>query len=151
MPSAAAAPDFIQKNLTLYFEIDSNIWQAEADLDKTKVFVSEVTVCADNIPLETLSADVYEEDRPPAIQDCVAIERLRRDEATAFSNVTFQLDQQNKLFVEVSGVSYANQIQRYGLEKDGLVYEYCYPYDTGTVLDTDTAGTAPMYYSIRKG
>lgn len=81
----------------------------------------------------------------------MAIERLRRDEATAFSNVTFQLDQQNKLFVEVSGVSYANQIQRYGLEKDGLVYEYCYPYDTGTVLDTDTAGTAPMYYSIRKG
>ncbi len=151
VPSAAAAPDFIQKNLTLYFEIDSNIWQAEADLDKTKVFVSEVTVCADNIPLETLSADVYEEDRPPAIQDCVAIERLRRDEATAFSNVTFQLDQQNKLFVEVSGVSYANQIQRYGLEKDGLVYEYCYPYDTGTVLDTDAAGTAPMYYSIRKG
>lgn len=150
-PAGTSTPDFIQKNLTLYFEIDTDIWQAEADLDKTKVFVSEVTVCTDNITLDHLPEEVYEEDRPPAIQDCVAIERLRRDEATAFSNVTFQLDQQNKLFVEVSGVSYANQIQRYGLEKDGLVYEYCYPYDTGTVLDSNTDDTAPMYYSIRKG
>lgn len=149
--AATPAPDFIQKNLTLYFEIDSNIWQAEADLDKTKVFVSEVTVCADNVAPEALPEDAYEEDRAPAIQDCVAIERLRRDEATAFSNVTFQLDQQNKLFVKVSGISYANQIQRRVAVKDGLLYEYCYPYDTGTVLADDTGTPTPMYYTIRKG
>lgn len=150
-PAASTAPDFIQKNLTLYFEIDSNIWQAEADLDKTKVFVSRVTVCNDTISLDSLPAETYEEDRAPSIEDCVAIQCLREGEATAFSNVTFQLDQQNKLFVEVSGISYANQIQRHVLEKDGLMYEYCYPYDTGTVLDTNTGDAVPMYYSIRKG
>ena len=67
-------PEFIQKNLTLYFEIDSNVWQAEADLDKTKVFVQKVTVCGDYVSLESLSEDVYEEDRAPGIEDCVAIQ-----------------------------------------------------------------------------
>ena len=80
-----------------------------------------------------------------------AVQRLREDEPTSFSNVTFQLDQQNKLFMEVSGISYANQIQRHVLEKDGLMYEYCYPYDAGTVLDTNPGDAVPMYYSIRKG
>lgn len=150
-PAASATPDFIQKNLTLYFEIDTNVWQAEADLDKTKVFVSKVTVCNDTVSLDSLPEDTYEEDRSPSIEDCVAIQRLREDEPTSFSNVTFQLDQQNKLFVEVSGISYANQIQRHVLEKDGLMYEYCYPYDAGTVLDTNPGDAVPMYYSIRKG
>ena len=54
------------------------------------------------------------------------------------------------LFVAVSGINYANQIQRRVLEADGLVYEYCYPYQTGTVLD-DGTGADVMYYSIRKG
>ncbi len=143
-------PEFIQKNLTLYFEIDSNVWQAEADLDKTKVFVQKVTVCGDYVSLESLSEDVYEEDRAPGIEDCVAIQQMRTNEPTAFSNVTFQMDEQNKLFVEVSGMNYANQIQRQILEKDGLVYEYCYPYQTGTVLDDGTS-VPVMYYSIRKG
>ena len=112
-------------------------------------------MCTDNVPMDTLSADAYEEDLAPSLEDCVAIERLRQDEATAFSNVTFQLDQQNKLFVQVSGINYANQIQRRVLQKDGLTYEYCYPYDTGTVLapatGEDAAASTPMYYSIRKG
>lgn len=149
-PEEPTTPEFIQKNLTLYFEIDSNVWQAEEELDKTKVFVQKVTVCGDDVPLDTLPEEAWEEDRAPAIEDCVAIRQLRTGEATAFSNVTFQLDEQNKLFVAVSGINYANQIQRRVLEADGLVYEYCYPYQTGTVLD-DGTGADVMYYSIRKG
>lgn len=149
-PEEPTTPEFIQKNLTLYFEIDSNVWQAEEELDKTKVFVQKATVCGDHVPLDTLPEEAWEEDRAPAIEDCVAIRQLRTGEATAFSNVTFQLDEQNKLFVAVSGINYANQIQRRVLEADGLVYEYCYPYQTGTVLD-DGTGADVMYYSIRKG
>ena len=133
--------------------IRDSVWQAEADLDKTKVFVSGVTVLGDDVPLDSLPGEAYTLDRAPAIEDCVAIEQLRTARPTAFSNVTYQLDKQNALFVQVSALNYANQIQRRALERDGLVYEYCYPYDAGTVLEQAPAEgeSTPMYYSIRKG
>ena len=80
----------------------------------------------------------------------VAAPEAIRLAAPTDKNGDFQLDEQNKLFVAVSGINYANQIQRRVLEADGLVYEYCYPYQTGTVLD-DGTGADVMYYSIRKG
>lgn len=156
-------PSFVEQNLTLYYEVDANVWQAEADLDKTKVFVEAVTVLDGAVPAAGLPETAFEEDQPPSLEDCVAIEVLRGAEPTAFSNVSYQLDQQNRLFVAVSGINYANQIQRWGLEQDGLLYVYCYPYDAGPAAGTSAAGSAasgeeaeeaqsvPMYYTIRKG
>ena len=40
----------MEQNLTLYYEVDANVWQAEADLDKTKVFVEAVTVLDGAVP-----------------------------------------------------------------------------------------------------
>lgn len=149
-------PEFVEKNLTLYFEIDSNVWQAEDTLDKTKVFVSAVTVFGDNVTQETLPEDVYEVDKAPSLEDCVAIRCLREETPTAFSNVTFQLDEQNKLFLAVSGINQANQITRFGRDANGLTYEYCYPYtaaaESSAESDSETEqDVTPMYYTIRKG
>ena len=130
-------PAFIEENRTLYFEIDRNVWQAEKDLDKQKVTVKKVTVIGTAALPE--QAQLWEDSTPVAVEDCVAIDAIRRSAPTAFSNVVFEMDKQNKLFLYIRNISYADRVVRQGRDADGLRYIYCSPLD---------APGEPAYYSI---
>lgn len=141
--STAQVPDFIQKDITLYFEIDRNIWRSEAELisnnEKSKLQVSKITVFNQDQPILPEDAAEYDENVAAGIEDCVAIDYLRQTTPTAFSNVLFQMDKQNKLFVRVGAVSYADKIVCKARTQGKLTYRTYYQADDAKQL---------MYFSI---
>ena len=139
--SASSQPSFVEKNLTLYFEIDTDVWQSEEELDKTKVSVDRVTVFGAEVPDSLSEAEAYQDDAAAALDDCVAIEFLRSGDATLFSNVTYTVDSRNKLFAQVRDISYAGKIVRRVYESGSLLYTYCC---------TLEAPEVPRYFSISR-
>lgn len=133
-------PDFIKKNITLYFEIDKNVWQPEAELDKSKVIVNKVTVMRpDPLPDFGEGGAPYDDNLPPGIEDCVAIDFARQEMPTAFRNILFEMDKQNKLFIRLKNISYTERIVQKTYEREGMTFRCCYQMDDREKL---------MYYSI---
>jgi len=131
-------PDFVEKTKQLYFEVDKDVWQSEADLDKTKVFVKRVTVIDSAVPSGE-GATPIDDDSTPSVEDCVAIDSIRKRMPTAFADVVYEMDKQNKLFQQIWNINYANRIIRRSFIADDVTYRLCY--------QTDGA-EAPAYYSI---
>lgn len=137
-PEFAELPDFVEKIKTLYFEIDTDVWQPEELLDKTKVFVKRVTVIGAEAPPGENATEI-DENPAPSVEDCVAIENIRRKEPTAFPAISFQLDGRNKLFHRVWNINHASRIVRRTFLSGDLTLRFSY---------TDEAGTSIAYYSI---
>ena len=123
----ATYPDFVEKNRTLYFEVDANVWQTEQDLDKTKVLVKRVTVFG--APDKSATADAMElvDDSPASLEDCVAINTIRVTSPTAFGEVQFEIDSENKLFARIWNINYAGRVMRKAYGARGIMYKACYP------------------------
>jgi len=131
-------PDFVEKTKQLYFEVDKDVWQSEADLDKTKVFVKRVTVIGSAFPSGE-GATPIDDDFPPGVEDCVAIDDIRKRMPTAFADVVYEMDKQNKLFQRIWNINYANRIIRRSFIADDVIYRLCYQTDGAEI---------PAYYSI---
>ncbi len=135
-------PDFVDKEITLYFEIDRDIWQSEDELDKTKVFIEKVTVMSGGNPLELGDNAVsFDVDLPPSIEDCVSIDFIRQSMPTAFSNIAFEMDRENKLFIQINKINNAERIVQKSYQVDGLTYTYNYQLSDKNSI---------MYYSIER-
>jgi antitoxin component YwqK of YwqJK toxin-antitoxin module len=139
--SSAAQPDFVEKNQTLYFEIDTDVWQSEAELDTTKLKISRVTVLGGDVPGGLPEKESYLDDAPLAVEDCAAIELLRQDTATLFPNVVYTMDTRNQMYAEVRDISYAAKVVRRVYEVNGLTYTCCC-----TIENMDTV----RYFIIEK-
>ena len=140
-PAENPLPDFVEKNISLYFEIDKNVWQSEAELDKSKVLIKKVTVMKPQGEFVIPKEPGFDDNLPPSIEDCVAIDYARQNQPTAFSNVLFEMDKQNKLFVHLKNISYAERIVQKSYDVDGMTFRCCYPLDQRDKM---------MYYSIEK-
>ncbi len=119
--------DFMEAQKILYFEIDSDVWQQESELDKTKISVKKITIYNGVMPEgATSSPDIYEDSSQTTIDDCVAIDYLRLKTPTVFSNIIFQMDKSNSAFVELRNIDYAGKIVKLANYVDGLTYRYCF-------------------------
>ncbi len=119
--------DFMEAQKTLYFEVDSDVWQKESELDKTKVGVKRITMFSGVMPeIAVSSPDIYEDSTTTTIADCVAIDYLRVKTPTAFSNIIFQMDKSNSAFVELRNIDHAGKIVKLASYVEGLTYRYCY-------------------------
>ncbi len=140
-------PDFITAGKVVYFEIDNDIWLSEEELDasdaKSKIKVKKITIYNGEMP--TLSnetkASLFEDNSAPTIDDCVAIDYTRLVSPTVFSNIIFQMDKQNSLFVKLKNIDFAGKIVRLTHIENQLTYRYCYSLD-----DRETM----YYYSIER-
>lgn len=134
-------PDFVEKNQTIYYEIDTNIWQPEQALEADKVQIKKVTVFTGNIgsiPTEAVKVD----DNPPlSVEDCVAIDFIRQKAPTAYSDVRFQANTQNRLFVKISDINFATSINSQAYRVGDLIYRYSYD---------ETGGASPLYFSVER-
>lgn len=139
--AAGTRPDFIQKDLTLYFEIDKNVWRSEPELDASKIAVKKITVFSGNLSPVAEDAVEFSENAQPFIEDCVAIDFIRQRQPTAFPQVMFEADRQNKLFVPIVNINFANQIYRKTYLMNDVTYRYAY---------NQAEDTAPLYFSVER-
>lgn len=139
--STATTPDFIEKNQTLYFEIDPNVWQSEKELEAEKIQVKKVTVFSGFSLNLAANAVEYTDNLPPSIEDCVAIDFIRQKQPTAFAQISFEMDRTNRLFMYLYNINNAARIERRVYLVNDLTYRYCYqkPEDT-----------TPMYFSVER-
>ncbi|WP_101552339.1 MORN repeat-containing protein [Anaerotruncus massiliensis (ex Togo et al. 2019)] len=140
-PQASPYPDFVEKAQTLYFEIDTNVWQAEDTLDAEKVRVRKVTVYTGDIPAPPEGAVEYEDDSPVGLEDCVAIDLLRQKLPTSFPQIRFEADRQNRLFVRLWNLDFASRIDRRAYLSGDLTYRYAYQ---------DPDDETPLYFSVER-
>ncbi len=131
--SEEGAFDFIDAQKTLYFEIDSDVWVEYSELEesgKDKVRVESITMFKGDMPdISSYSQDLFVDNSGTAISDCVAIDSLRLQLPTMFSNIIFQMDKSNTSFVELKNVDYAGRIVKIARYDEGLTYRYCYELD----------------------
>lgn len=134
-------PSFVKKNHTLYYEIDTNVWQSEKELDKNKVPIQKITVFKMDGIAPPINAVAFTDDIPPSMEDCVAIDFIRQEKPTSFSQVVFEMDKQNRLFVRLSNINYASSITRRHYLYEQLTYRYCYSGKDSEI---------PLFFSIER-
>ncbi|MDL2232096.1 hypothetical protein LJC63_00760 [Ruminococcaceae bacterium OttesenSCG-928-L11] len=136
-------PDFVETQLTLYFEIDKDVWRSETSLnenqEKNKIFIKRITILGQEVPPDSIRGMEIEDNAPPSIEDCVAIDYVRQAQPTAFNDISFEMDKQNKLFIRLWNINYADKITRRVFTLDNQTWRYCYWAESGD---------APAYYSI---
>ncbi len=119
--------DFMEAQKTIYFEVSTDVWQQESELDKTKVAVKKITMFSGNMPEISISSpDIYDDNSTTTISDCVAIDYLRLKMPTVFSNIIFQMDKSNTAFVELRNIDHAGRIVKLANYIEGLTYRYSY-------------------------
>lgn len=136
--SRADLPEFVEKTKQLYFEVDKDVWQTEETLDKSKVSIRQVTVLEERTAPEN-GTEQPAGNRPPGVEDCVAIDSIRRSLPTAFGDILFEVDNQNKLFRRIWNINHAGLIRQEVFLADDVLYRLCY------LPDSDEA---PVYYTI---
>ncbi|GKH50557.1 hypothetical protein CE91St46_16680 [Eubacteriales bacterium] len=141
LPDGDSTPPFIEKKMTLYFEIDTNIWQSETDLDKSKVPVQRITVFGSPQRQPPEGAVEFEDSQPPTMEDCVAIDFIRQKIPTTLPQVIFELDNQNRLFVRMKNINFAASFPRRNYQSDALTYRYCY---------AERTSETPLFFSIER-
>lgn len=143
--SASLLPDFIQKDLTLYFEIDKNVWRSELALKENgeldKISVKKITVFSRNLAPPAQDAVEFSENAQPFIEDCVAIDFIRLRQPAAFPQVMFEADRQNKLFVPITNINYANLIHRKTYLVNDVTCRYAYNQPEDAI---------PLYFSMER-
>jgi len=124
--STVELPSFIKKNIDLYFEVDTDIWQKEEELDKSKVLINRVTAFGDFNKSIIENAMELDDNSQANLEDCVAINTIRIKNATAFSNIFFEIDNGNKLTHKIWNISYAGKILRKAYQLEDVFYKLCY-------------------------
>lgn len=132
-------PDFIDRFKVLYFEVDKDVWEYEPEKYEPKVLISKVTVLDAMAPDEETQA--LDDDPPPGMEDCIAVDALRQSLPTAFPDVFFEIDKQNKLFQRVWNISHASNIRRLSYVDGSVIWRFCY--------DGEDA-EAPTYFSVER-
>ncbi len=135
-------PSFVGSEQELYFQIAGDVWQSEKDLDKTKISVTKVTIFGDDMPnIDGVREELFEHNTVTFIDDCVAIDYLRQNTPTLFSNIVFRTDTSNSAYVRISNIDYAGKIVKYARYVDDLTYIYSYQ-----LSDDNTM----YYYSVER-
>ena len=139
--SGKTYPDFVEKDQKLYFEIDAGVWQSEEELEAEKVRVKKVTVYTGELPELPAGAVEFEDNAPPGLEDCVAIDLLRQRIPTAFSQIQFEADRQNRLFVRLWNINFAGKIDQRAFLSGDLTYRLAYQ---------NKSDQTPLYFSVER-
>lgn len=126
-------PDFVEREVTLYFEVDRDVWQTEDELDKTRVLIDGVTVFGDTDYAVPEEAVLLEDGGAPSEEDCIAIDFLRETDPTAFPGVQFEINRSSRFSVRIGTVSAASRIDRRRWTENGACFDFAYEPD-GSVM-----------------
>lgn len=120
----------VNNPLYIYYYLTTDEWQTEAELDQGLVNVTGVSAYRSGIDVSFLKGEeMTPENGAAALQECVAIERIRLEKPTAFSSISYELTTMNKNYISVSGINLAEAIYEEVYELDGITYRLCYQMD----------------------
>lgn len=115
---------------SVYYYLDTDAWVEEASLDYSKIMATSLVVFNEDfytgfLKDETITYRNGEAD----LLECVAIDRLRLEEPTLFSNITFTQAAVTNKHIQISGINLAQAIYAEEYEVDNVRYKLCYELD----------------------
>ena len=114
----------------IYYYLATDEWQTEEELDMSAVTVTGVSTYRPNLNTGFLDqVGMTPENGAASLQECVAIEKIRLKQPTAFSNINYELTTMNRTHIAVSGINLAEAIYEEVYEVDGVRYRLCYQMD----------------------
>lgn len=114
----------------IYYYLATDEWQREEDLDKSAILVTGVSAYSADIDVSFLEGyEMTPENGAASLQECVAIERIRLTEPTAFSSINYEITTLNRSYMQVSGMNLADAIYEEVYDADGVRYRLCYQMD----------------------
>lgn len=114
----------------IYYYLQTDEWQTEAELDQSAVTVTGVSTYRSGVDVSFLEKeDMTPENGGTALQECVAIDRVRLTKPTAFSTISYELTTMNRNHISVSGINMAEAIYEEVYNMDDVRYRLCYQMD----------------------
>lgn len=120
----------VQSVYGIYYYLISDEWQSARELDAGGIHVTAVTAYWPDIEVGFLEGETMtQENGSVALMECVAIEQVRMQEPTAFSNINYEMITKNNTYINVKGVNMAEAIYKESYDVDGVRYQLCYEMD----------------------
>ena len=125
----------VKNKYNIFFYLSTDEWMKEEDVDFGAINVTGVSSYRSNIDTKFLNEQTMTpENGAAALQECVAIERMRLKSPTAFSNINYQLTTMNRTYIAVSGINLADAVYEEVYELDGIRYRLTYEMDNPNEL-----------------
>ena len=130
----------VQNVYGIYYYLMSDEWQNVENLDMTGIHVTEVSAYWQDISVGFLEGELMvPENGSVALMECVAIEKIRMEQPTAFSNINYEMLSKNNTYTQVRGVNMAEAIYKEVYDVEGVRYKLCYEMDKPNDLKFVTA------------
>lgn len=124
----AALP--VQNVYNIFYYLLTDEWQSADKLDPAGVHVTGVSVYGSGISAAFLEGEaMVPENGAAGLQECVAIEKVRMVQPTAFSTINYEMQTRNSTYTEVKGINMARAIYAEVYDIDGIRYRMCYEMD----------------------
>ncbi len=114
----------------VYYYLATDEWQTEEEADLGAITITEVSAYHSNADVGFLEGTyMVPESGAPSLNECVAIERIRLKNPTAFSTITYELTTKNKTHIAVGGINQAEGIYEEIYDVENIRYHLCYQMD----------------------
>jgi len=125
----------VNNKYNIYHYLTTDEWQKESELDWGAVNIIGVSTYQSDLDVKFLEEqNMTPENGAPSLQECVAIERIRLNQPTAFSTISYELTIINRTHIKVNGINLAETIYEEVYELDNVRYRLCYPADNPNEL-----------------
>ena len=130
----------VQNIYGIYYYLMSDEWQNVETLDLSGIHVTAVSVYWPEISVGFLEGEtMVPENGSVALMECIAIENVRMEQPTAFSNINYEMLTKNNTYTQVRGVNMADAIYKEVYDVEGVRYKLCYEMDHPNDLKFVTA------------
>lgn len=125
----------VNNKFSIYYYLSTDEWQREDKLDMSMINITGVSTYREKIDVGFLKdKDMTPENGAPFLQECVAVERVRLKQPTAFSTISYELTTMNRTHIAVSGINLAEAIYEEVYEVEDVRYRLCYEMDNPNEL-----------------
>lgn len=130
----------VQNIYGIYYYLMSDEWQNVETLDLSGIHVTAVSAYWPDISVGFLEGEtMVPENGSAALMECIAIEKVRMEQPTAFSNINYEMLTKNNTYTQVRGVNMADAIYKEVYDVEGVRYKLCYEMDQPNDLKFVTA------------
>ena len=120
----------VQNIYGIYYYLMSDEWQNVENLDLSAIHVTSAAVYWPEISVGFLNEEsMVPENGSVALMECIAVEKIRMERPTAFSNINYEMLTKNNSYTQVRGVNMAEAIYKEVYDVEGVRYKLCYEMD----------------------